>query len=1374
MASRQRNSVRILSSRERGSQTFGSQRLLQLLVEEKVRWMKWQSQKVELPDSPRSTFLLAFSPDRTLMASTHVNHNIYITEVKTGKCLHSLVGHRRTPWCVTFHPTIPGLVASGCLDGEVRIWDLHGGSESWFTESNVAIASLAFHPTAQLLLIATNNELHFWDWSRPEPFAVVKTGSDTERVRLVRFDPLGHNLLTAIVNPSNQQGEEDSEVPMDSVEMPHFRQRSFLPSQPVRRTPILHNFLHILSSRSPGAQAGGEQQRPLGENGSNMAESPSIPLAQYPSSERGPPLPGCTQHLGMVCMCSRCSVSRTAPQPDGASVPPPDPRVSSDALQPPPASTFSSARTEPRQPLERASAFTSVYYSAGASLNPAPPGGHEPHSTPRPGPDWTRNLLSVREGGINPGMLPPRTSASSSISLLSVLRQQEGSSHSPVYTSATEGRGFPQQGEPGARDTASTSSGHHPFWDGSRGNTASFRNVLQCNLSRYFLEIGPIDMEPGLGGAVADGGQDQSQELLNNNMDPDRPGPSSSSSSSSTPTIIHYQPPLPPPPSSHSLENNVSPASRGHLNRCRACHNLLTFNHDSQRWERKTSSASTSASTSMLEPPSSASSSASFPSPSSHWQPDEARRMLEVQTQERRAPPEPSEQPPPPAATVGGAGGVAFPIAPSSSQPGEQTVGLVYNQDTAQWERVYRQAASGRPAEPPEALSQEIPVDPPDEDSLRRRLLESSLLSLSRYDMSGSRDHPIYPDPARLSPAAYYAQRMIQYLSRRDSIRQRSLRYQQNRLRAMSSSSSDSPASNPPGSMDSSDVDFEDLDDNSDRTRHRTPRNARMSAPSLGRFVPRRFLLPEYLPYAGIFHERGQPGLATHSSVNRVLAGASIGDGQSAVASNIANTTYRLQWWDFTKFDLPEISNASVNVLVPNCKIYNDASCDISADGQLLAVFIPSSQRGFPDEGILAIYSLAPHNLGEMLYTKRFGPNAISVSLSPMGCYVMVGLASRRILLHPTTDHMVAQVFRLQQPHGGETSIRMVFNVVYPMAPDQRRHVSINSARWLPDPGMGLAYGTNKGDLVICRPVFYRSDGESPSESSSEPLFSVNNSGTSRSRGSDRPGPNRSSWRPDRDMGLMNAIGLQPRHPAPSVTSQGTQTPIIQLQNAETQTERELSEPSASQPAQSVPPEAPSTSGAAQAQVEVPAEAETGTSTAAAGESSEFGSGEDALARIRRLIAEGGMTAVVQREQSTTMASMGGFGNNIIVSHRIHRGSQTGASRPTAEPVATAPSTSGPLLVASQPQSYLRPAPQATNPSEQLAPVWGPPPPALSLAVDVDDVFDGGRADDDSLPGPSSSSLLLSSPSSPSSSSSHSPLPGGGGPNSYPGDPYSR
>ncbi|XP_064368745.1 activating molecule in BECN1-regulated autophagy protein 1 isoform X3 [Dromaius novaehollandiae] len=813
----EKNAVRILWGRERGTQALGAQRLLQELVEDKTRWMKWEGKKVELPDSPRSTFLLAFSPDRTLMASTHVNHNIYITEVKTGRCVHSLVGHRRTPWCVTFHPTIPGLIASGCLDGEVRIWDLHGGSESWFTDSNNAIASLAFHPTAQLLLIATANEIHFWDWSRREPFAVVKTASEMERVRLVRFDPLGHYLLTAIVNPSNQQSDEEVEISVDNTEMPHYRQRAILPSQPVRRTPLLHNFLHMLSSRSSGIQE-------------------------------------------------------------------------------------------------------------------------------------------------------------------------------------------------------------------------------------------------------------------------------------------------------------------------------------------------------------------------------------------------------------------------------ERTVGVVFNQETGHWERVYSQSASSRPGNvSQEALNQEMPEESSEEDSLRRRLLESSLISLSRYDGAGSREHPIYPDPARLSPAAYYAQRMIQYLSRRDSIRQRSMRYQQNRLRS-SSSSSTSENSSP--SVEGNDLEFEDFEDNGDRSRHRAPRNARMSAPSLGRFVPRRFLLPEYLPYAGIFHERGQPGLATHSSVNRVLAGAVIGDGQSAVASNIANTTYRLQWWDFTKFDLPEISNASVNVLVQNCKIYNDASCDISADGQLLAAFIPSSQRGFPDEGILAVYSLAPHNLGEMLYTKRFGPNAISVSLSPMGRYVMVGLASRRILLHPSTEHMVAQVFRLQQPHGGETSMRRVFNVLYPMPADQRRHVSINSARWLPEPGLGLAYGTNKGDLVICRPEALNSGVEYHWDQQNENVFTVHSS----NRSTERPGTSRATWRTDRDMGLMNAIGLQPRNPPASVTSQGTQTLAPQLQNAETQTEREVQEQES-------------------------ASAGTGE-----GEGPEYGaSGEDALSRIQRLMAEGGMTAVVQREQSTTMASMGGFGNNIIVSHRIHRSSQTGAESTGAE-----------------------------------------------------------------------------------------------------------
>ncbi|XP_047372964.1 activating molecule in BECN1-regulated autophagy protein 1 isoform X7 [Sciurus carolinensis] len=1077
----EKNAVRILWGRERGTRAMGAQRLLQELVEDKTRWMKWEGKRVELPDSPRSTFLLAFSPDRTLLASTHVNHNIYITEVKTGKCVHSLIGHRRTPWCVTFHPTISGLIASGCLDGEVRIWDLHGGSESWFTDSNNAIASLAFHPTAQLLLIATANEIHFWDWSRREPFAVVKTASEMERVRLVRFDPLGHYLLTAIVNPSNQQGDDEPEIPIDGTELSHYRQRALLQSQPVRRTPLLHNFLHMLSSRSSGIQT-----------------EPFHPPEQASSTQ---------QDQGLLNRPSAFSTVQSS-------------------------TAGNTLRNLSLGPTRR---------SLGGPLSSHPSRYHREIAPGLTGSEWTRTVLSLNSRSEAEAMPPPRTSASS-VSLLSVLRQQEGGSQASVYTSATEGRGFP-------------ASGLAPESDGGNGssqnNSGSIRHELQCDLRRFFLEYDRLqELDQSLSGEAPQA--QQAQEMLNNNIESERPGPS-------------HQ------PTPHSSENN-SNLSRGHLNRCRACHNLLTFNNDTLRWERTTPNYSSSEASSSWQVPT------SFEGMQSSGSQLPPLERTEGQT--------PSSS--------------RLELSNSASPQEERTVGVAFNQETGHWERIYTQSnRSGTVSQ--EALHQDMPEESSEEDSLRR--------------------------------------------------------------------------------------------DNGDRSRHRAPRNARMSAPSLGRFVPRRFLLPEYLPYAGIFHERGQPGLATHSSVNRVLAGAVIGDGQSAVASNIANTTYRLQWWDFTKFDLPEISNASVNVLVQNCKIYNDASCDISADGQLLAAFIPSSQRGFPDEGILAVYSLAPHNLGEMLYTKRFGPNAISVSLSPMGRYVMVGLASRRILLHPSTEHMVAQVFRLQQAHGGETSMRRVFNVLYPMPADQRRHVSINSARWLPEPGLGLAYGTNKGDLVICRPEALNSGVEYYWDQLNETVFTVH----SNNRSSERPGTSRATWRTDRDMGLMNAIGLQPRNPTTSVTSQGTQTLALQLQNAETQTEREEQEPG------------------------------TAASGPGEGEGSEYGaSGEDALSRIQRLMAEGGMTAVVQREQSTTMASMGGFGNNIIVSHRIHRSSQTGTESGAARTSSPQPSTSRGLLpepgqlaerglsprTASwdQPGTSGREPPQPTLPSSSPVPIPVPLP----------------------------------------------------------------
>ena len=67
---------------------------------------------------------------------------------------------------------------------------------------------------------------------------------------------------------------------------------------------------------------------------------------------------------------------------------------------------------------------------------------------------------------------------------------------------------------------------------------------------------------------------------------------------------------------------------------------------------------------------------------------------------------------------------------------------------------------------------------------------------------------------------------------------------------------------------------------------------------------------------------------------------------------------------------------ANQNIVVGHCKLHNDASCDIARNGRLLATFVPS-HRGFPDDSILAVYSLEPGSRGQCLYTKSFGKDSV-------------------------------------------------------------------------------------------------------------------------------------------------------------------------------------------------------------------------------------------------------------------------------------------------------------------------------------------------------------------------------------------------------------
>lgn len=83
----------------------------------------------------------------------------------------TLVGHPRTPWSVKFHPTDPRYVASGCLGFQVRFWDIETGRCLYVSTLRHAIISISFHPTGDILAIASGTCVYTWDYQVCTPAA---------------------------------------------------------------------------------------------------------------------------------------------------------------------------------------------------------------------------------------------------------------------------------------------------------------------------------------------------------------------------------------------------------------------------------------------------------------------------------------------------------------------------------------------------------------------------------------------------------------------------------------------------------------------------------------------------------------------------------------------------------------------------------------------------------------------------------------------------------------------------------------------------------------------------------------------------------------------------------------------------------------------------------------------------------------------------------------------------------------------------------------------------------------------------------------------------------------------------------------------------
>jgi WD40 repeat protein len=75
-----------------------------------------------------------------------------------------LEGHTRTPWTLCFHNKLAHLLVSGCLNGELRVWDVR--NRTCLRHAILGpdrVTSVAFRPHDSLVAAACGRDLYFWD-----------------------------------------------------------------------------------------------------------------------------------------------------------------------------------------------------------------------------------------------------------------------------------------------------------------------------------------------------------------------------------------------------------------------------------------------------------------------------------------------------------------------------------------------------------------------------------------------------------------------------------------------------------------------------------------------------------------------------------------------------------------------------------------------------------------------------------------------------------------------------------------------------------------------------------------------------------------------------------------------------------------------------------------------------------------------------------------------------------------------------------------------------------------------------------------------------------------------------------------------------------
>jgi WD40 repeat protein len=154
-----------------------------------------RSLKTDVPI--RGVKALAFSPDAcTLAATTSVNTDIVLWDLRAGKLHGTLRGHGDTVIRLAFAPDGRSLAAGG-KDHVIMVWDLAGARPRFRLSGPWGpVASLAFSPGGELLASAGGfeDQVRLWDARKGQPHRVL--AGHAIGTSSVAFSPDGRLLAT--------------------------------------------------------------------------------------------------------------------------------------------------------------------------------------------------------------------------------------------------------------------------------------------------------------------------------------------------------------------------------------------------------------------------------------------------------------------------------------------------------------------------------------------------------------------------------------------------------------------------------------------------------------------------------------------------------------------------------------------------------------------------------------------------------------------------------------------------------------------------------------------------------------------------------------------------------------------------------------------------------------------------------------------------------------------------------------------------------------------------------------------------------------------------------------------------------------------------